>query len=97
MQNLGILRLFLKIPPLSPKICHGAGGRGGPRLFFWIGILPLSAHKCHSAGGRGGPQLFFFNWNHNIFVHAKFRKPMTTPSVILVTVALSRIIPKIVA
>jgi hypothetical protein len=39
MQNLGTLRQFLNLPPLSPQICDSAGGRGGPRLFFLIGIL----------------------------------------------------------
>ena len=39
MQNFGTLRQFLNFPPLSPQICDSAGGRGGPRLFFLIGIL----------------------------------------------------------
>ena len=38
MQNFGTLQQFLNLPPLSPQICHSAGGRGGPRFFF-IGIL----------------------------------------------------------
>ena len=39
MQHFGTLWQFSNLPPLSPKIYHSEGGRGGPRLFFLIGIL----------------------------------------------------------
>ena len=39
MKNCGTLRQFLNLPPLTPQICYSAGGRGGPQLFCFIGIL----------------------------------------------------------
>ena len=39
IRSFGTLGQLFKIPPLSAQICHSAGGRGGPRFIFLIGIL----------------------------------------------------------
>jgi hypothetical protein len=39
IRSFRTLGQFFKIPPLSAQICHSAGGRGGPRNLFCIGIL----------------------------------------------------------
>ena len=39
MPSFGSLGQLLKLPPFSAKKCHSAGGKGGPRIFFLIGIL----------------------------------------------------------
>ena len=39
IRSFGTLGQLLNLPPLSPQICGSAGGRGGPRLFWLIGIL----------------------------------------------------------
>ena len=37
--SFGTLGQIFKIPPFSAQKSHSAGGRGGPRIFFLVGIL----------------------------------------------------------
>jgi hypothetical protein len=37
--SFGTLRQLFKIPPFSAPKLHSAGGRGGPQIIFWVGIL----------------------------------------------------------
>ena len=39
MSSFETLGHLLKLPPFSAQKCHSAGGRGGPRIMFLIGIL----------------------------------------------------------
>jgi hypothetical protein len=39
IRSFGTLGKLLKLPSLTPQIFNSAGGRGDPRIFFWVGIL----------------------------------------------------------
>jgi hypothetical protein len=46
MKNFGTLRQFLNLPPLSPQICHSAGGRGVPDFFLLLRIPCKNLKPC---------------------------------------------------
>ena len=39
IRSFGTLGQLFKIPPFSAQKSHSAGGRGGPRIIFLVGIL----------------------------------------------------------
>jgi hypothetical protein len=46
--SFGTLGQLFKIPPSSAQKLHSAGGRGGPRNFFGVGILILCYLGAHA-------------------------------------------------
>jgi hypothetical protein len=50
--SFGTIGKDFKIPPFSAQKTHSAGGRGGPCIFFWVGILIFFYLGAHAKFGN---------------------------------------------